>query len=344
MNNDTGSSNRKSDHLEINLHQEVKSSVSNGFESYRFIHQALPEINLNAVDLSLFLFGKPLQLPLLISSMTGGTDRSENFNRLFATAAQEYGLAIGLGSQRAAIENPALAYTFEVRKFAPDALIFANLGAVQLNLGYGIKECQRSVDMAGADALILHLNPLQEALQPEGNTQFAGLLHKIGLICRQIAVPVIVKEVGWGISQATAKRLVEVGVAAIDVAGAGGTSWSQVEMYRQNNPDKASLAAKFRNWGLPTAQCLVEVREALPNTPIFASGGIQDGIDLAKSLALGAKIGGMAGPLLKSAEEGYESLSEKIQLIRQELSICMFACGKKNLAEFDSSVIAKITT
>ncbi|MFZ3070365.1 MAG: type 2 isopentenyl-diphosphate Delta-isomerase [Anaerolineaceae bacterium] len=339
MNNDTNISKRKVDHIEINLNEEVSSSISSGFDSYRFVHQALPEINLGEVDLSLSLLGKKLLAPIMISSMTGGAEKAAYYNELFARAAQEYGLALGLGSQRAAIENPALTSTFEVRKYASDALIFANLGAVQLNRGYGVKECQQAVDMAGADALILHLNPLQEALQLEGDTQFSGLLKKIEMVCSQLPVPVIVKEVGWGINQDVARKLLEAGVTVIDVAGAGGTSWSQVEMYRQVDPERAVLASKFRDWGIPTVDCLKQIHDTLPNALIFASGGIQDGIDLAKSLALGATMGGMAGPFLRAAENGYEGLSKKIRLTKEELTLCMFACGKKNLTEFDSSVL-----
>jgi len=340
---DTHTASRKDDHLRINLENEVKSALTNGFEAYRFLHQALPEIDLVEVDTSLTLFGKRLRAPLLISSMTGGTQKAAHFNQLLARAAQEFGLAMGVGSQRAAIEDPSLEDTFRIaRQEAPDALLFANLGAVQLNMGYGIGEYQRAVDMLAANALILHLNPLQEALQPEGDTKFRGLLNRIEEICRNLTVPVIAKEVGWGISAAAAKQLLDAGVAAIDVAGAGGTSWSQVEMYRQRDPQRAQMISHFQDWGIPTAQCLVEIKQKFPNACIFASGGLQNGIDLAKSLALGATLGGIAGPLLRAANEGYDQLSKLISLILEELRICMFATGKMTLAEFDESVIALI--
>ena len=340
---DTHTASRKDDHLRINLENEVKSALTNGFEAYRFLHQALPEIDLEEVDTSLTLFGKRLRAPLLISSMTGGTQKAAHFNQLLARAAQEFGLAMGVGSQRAAIEDPSLEDTFRIaRQEAPDALLFANLGAVQLNMRYGISECQRAVDMLAADALILHLNPLQEALQPEGDTKFRGLLRRIEEICTKLHVPVISKEVGWGIGVTAAQQLLDAGVAAIDVAGAGGTSWSQVEMYRQRDPQRAQMILHFQDWGIPTAQCLVEIKQKFPNACLFASGGLQNGIDMAKSLALGATLGGIAGPLLRAANEGYDQLSKLISLILEELRICMFATGKKTLAEFDKSVIVPI--
>lgn len=339
---DANISSRKVDHLEINLQREVQSSLHNGFEAFRFVHQALPEVNLDEVDTKLVLFGKTLQAPLLISSMTGGSQKAAMFNQLFAQAAQEFGIAIGVGSQRVAIENPALESSFQVRKFASDALLFANLGAIQLNLGYGIKECMRAVDMIQADALILHLNSLQEALQPEGDTAFHGLLTRIEEVCKRMPVPVIAKEVGWGINATVAKKLLEAGVAAIDVAGAGGTSWSQVEMYRQIDPERALMASHFQDWGIPTAECILDIKQELPNALVFASGGLQNGIDLAKSLALGAALGGMAGPLLRAAANGYESLRKTINMILEELRICMFATGKKNLTEFDRSVLTPL--
>src|SRR4051812_2046544 len=221
---------RKADHIRICLEEDVSGhGISAGFERYRFVHQALPEINLRDVGTTLELWGRRLKVPLLISSMTGGTPRAEEINRNLATAAQELGLAMGVGSQRAALERPELAPTYQVRKYAPDIPLFANIGAVQLNYSYGLDECRRAVDMIGADALILHLNALQEAVQPEGDTDFGGLALKIEQVCRALDVPVIAKEVGWGISGSTARLLWNAGVAAIDVAGAGGTSWSQVE-------------------------------------------------------------------------------------------------------------------
>ena len=219
----TQTSSRKADHIRINLEEDVRSGLTSGLENYHFIHQALPEINLEDIDLSLAVFKRQLNAPNLISSMTGGTEEAGDINRILAEAAQETGIAMGLGSQRAAIENIELSSTFQVRQYAPDILLLANLGAVQLNYGYGIEQCQLAVDMIEADALVLHLNALQEAVQPEGDTRFAGLLSKIENVCRALPVPVIVKEVGWGFSKDTVRQLETAGVAAIDVAGAGGT-------------------------------------------------------------------------------------------------------------------------
>ena len=223
---------RKADHIKINLEQDVRSSLTTGLEKYHFVHEALPELNLDDVDTNLTIFKKRLKAPILISSMTGGTEQAGTINRRLAEAAQASGIAMGVGSQRAALEDSSQVGTFQVRKYAPDILLFANLGAVQLNYGYGLDECRRAVDMIAADALCLHLNPLQEAVQPGGDIDFKGLARKIEEVCGKLEVPVIAKEVGWGISERTAKLLANCGVSAIDVAGAGGTSWSQVEMHR----------------------------------------------------------------------------------------------------------------
>jgi len=328
---------RKNDHLEINLEQDVQSSISTGFEKIDLKHKALPELNFERVDTSLILFKKPLSAPILISSMTGGTAAGEAFNRTLALAAEQCGIAMGVGSQRAAIENPELAESFNIRKFAPHTLIFANLGAVQLNYGYGIDEYKKAVDMLEADALYLHLNPLQEALQPEGNHDFSGLLPKIEQVCRSLSVPVLVKEVGWGIGLETAQQLLDAGVAGIDVAGAGGTSWAKVEMYRQPDPLKASVNAAFSDWGIPTVLNLLQLRNLEGNPLIFASGGLRDGVDLAKSLALGARLGGFARKFLLAANIGEQELINQIETIKTELHAAMFASGVSSLSEWNIS-------
>ncbi len=325
------SADRKADHIRINLEEDVKSGLTTGFERLSFLHQALPEMALEEVDPSMEIFGKRLAFPLLISSMTGGNEQAGQINLRLAEAAQAAGIAMGLGSMRVAIEKPEARDSFMVRRAAPDILLFANLGAVQLNYGYGAEDCKRALDMVGADALVLHLNPLQEALQPEGNTNFHGLLREIENVCRALDVPVIVKEVGWGISAETAKKLIEAGVAAIDVAGAGGTSWSQVEMYRIHDDHRARVAAAFRDWGIPTAQALRSIREAVPEAVVFASGGLRDGIDLAKAIALGATLGGLASPFLKAAAVSTEEVAQAIQEITTTLRIAMFGCGARNI-------------
>jgi isopentenyl-diphosphate delta-isomerase len=324
---------RKDDHIKINLERDVRSALTSGLEKFHFVHEALPELDLNEVNTSLSLFGKKLQAPILVSSMTGGTEDAGDINMRLAKAAQECGIAMGVGSQRAAIERPNMAATFQVRQVAPDILLFANLGAVQLNYGYGVDECQRAVDMIQADALYLHLNPLQEAVQAGGDTNWKGLAKKIEEICKKLEVPVIAKEVGWGISERTAKILAECGVAAIDVAGAGGTSWSQVEMHRAPDEFLRSLAATFVGWGIPTTESILNVKRAAPSMTIFASGGIKDGLDIAKCLALGASLGGMAGPFLKAAAISTENVVEMVKLTQKQIQVTMFCAGAGNLGQ-----------
>jgi len=322
---------RKADHIKINLEQDVRSALTTGLENYHFIHEALPELDLNRIDTTLKLFDKQLAAPILISSMTGGTAEAETLNLRLAEAAQEIKVAMGVGSQRAAIEHPEQAKTFQVRRVAPNILLFANLGAVQLNYGYGIDQCRKAVDMIQADALYLHLNPLQEALQDAGDINFAGLAKKIEEVCKQIEVPVIAKEVGWGISERTAKLLANCGVSAIDVAGAGGTSWSQVEMHRAPDEFTRQLAATFVGWGIPTADSILNVKKAVPDMTIFASGGIKDGLDIAKCIALGATLGGMAGQFLKAAAVSTEKAVEMMKLTKRQIEVTMFACGVEKL-------------
>ncbi len=319
---------RKSEHLHINLEKDVDfPHLTTGLEDYCFVHNALPEVALGEVELTTTFLGKTLRLPLLISSMTGGTAQARRINYHLAEGAQAAGLAMGLGSLRAAIEEPDLVDTFRVRHLAPDVLLLANLGAVQLNAGYGVEECQRAVDLVEADALILHLNPLQEALQADGDTDWRGILAKIEAVCRKLPVPVVAKEVGWGISARVARQLVDAGVAAIDVAGAGGTSWSQVEMYRAPSERLRRLCAQFADWGIPTARALVEVRRELPHTPLVASGGLRDGMDLAKVLALGADLGGMAGAFLKAADVSTQAVVELAAETADTLRTVMFSLG-----------------
>jgi len=334
-------SSRKSDHIRINLEEDVRSGLTTGLKRYRFIHQALPEINLEDVDLSLELFGRRLNAPILISSMTGGTNEAAVINQRLAIAAQETGVAMGLGSQRVAIDHPDLAPTFQVRRVAPDILLLANLGAVQLNYRYGVEECQQAVDMIQADALILHLNALQEAVQPEGDTHFAGLLKKIEAVCKALDVPVIAKEVGWGFSERDARLLAGAGVAAIDVAGAGGTSWSQVEMHRAQSESQRRLAAAFVDWGIPTAEAILNVRRVAPELTVIASGGLRSGLDIAKCIALGASLGGMAGPFLKAAAQSVDETVQTIAEVRREIQVCMFAAGAISLSALSQTKLVE---
>ncbi len=335
---------RKADHIKINLEQDVRSALNSGLGEYRFVHEALPELDLARVDTTLKLFGKPLRAPILVSSMTGGTDAAQTINLRLAEAAQECGIAMGVGSQRAAIEHPEQAITFQVRKAAPDILLFANIGAVQLNYGYGVDECRKAVDMIEADALILHLNPLQEAVQDAGDTNFEGLVKKIEDVCKKMNMPVIAKEVGWGISERSAKLLTDCGVAAIDVAGAGGTSWSQVEMHRAPDEFTRQLAATFVGWGIPTAESILNVKKTVPNMIIFASGGIKDGLDIAKSIALGATLGGMAGQFLKAAAISTENVVDMMRLTKKQIEVSMFACGVGMLEGLKVEKLVKVDT
>lgn len=321
--------NRKADHIRINLEEDVSfKRLSTGLESFFFMHEALPELDFASISTETEIFGKKVSTPLFISSMTGGTGRANRINRILAETAEEVGMAMGLGSQRAAIEDAQLAESFRVRQYAPTVPIFANVGVVQLNYGFGVDEMEAAVDMCQADALFLHLNVLQEAVQPEGDRNWSGLLPKIETICRQLSVPVIAKEVGWGISVSTAKRLIDAGIAAIDVAGAGGTSWSQVEMYRAETARDRRIAGAFIDWGIPTAHSLRYCRSVSNDLPLFASGGIRNGIEIAKCVALGARLVGIAGDFLKAAVEGDTAGGvEFAQTVTEELKVAMLAAG-----------------
>jgi isopentenyl-diphosphate delta-isomerase len=323
---------RKADHIRINLEEDVSAKgVTAGFERYRFVPRALPEIDLDDVDVSRELFGYRLRAPLFISCMTGGVPEAERINGTLAEAAQARGLAIGLGSARVLLERPEVLPSFQMRQRAPGVPIMANLGAVQLNRGVDADACRRLVDLVEADALVLHLNALQEALQPGGDTCFAGLLDQIAALCRALDVPVVVKEVGWGIPADDAVRLLDAGVAVIDVAGAGGTSWSEVERHRLGSPVRQRVAAAFAGWGLPTAEAVREARRAAPQATIFASGGVRNGMDVAIAIALGADLAGMAGPFLRAASGGIDSVLDLIDEVTEVVRIAMFAVGAATL-------------
>ncbi|RKN84653.1 type 2 isopentenyl-diphosphate Delta-isomerase [Paenibacillus ginsengarvi] len=325
---------RKLEHIRICLEEDVGSRTGGaGFDSYRFRHNALPEIDFAEIDTSLRWLGRSMRAPLLISSMTGGTEEAWAINRNLAEAAESRGWAMGIGSVRAAIERPELVRTFRVRDVAPSIPIVANLGAVQLNYGYGAAECRRAAELAEADALVLHLNGMQELFQPEGNTNFKGLLHQIEALCAQLSIPIGVKEVGWGIDGETAKRLADAGVSFLDVAGAGGTSWSQVEKYRTGDPSRKMAAEAFADWGIPTAVCVTEARAVAPNLPLIASGGLATGVDAAKSIALGADIAGFGRSLLGAGVKSAEEAAARLERIEFELRAAMFGIGAGKLAE-----------
>jgi isopentenyl-diphosphate delta-isomerase len=323
---------RKKEHLEICLDTEsVASPSGTGLDRYRFMHDALPELDIDELDLGTTFLGKQLKSPILISSMTGGFDLAHKVNRNLAAAAERIGIAMGVGSQRVAIEEPSAASSFQVRDVAPNILLLGNLGAVQLNYGYSVTHCRKAVEMIGADALILHLNVLQEAMQPEGNRNFRGLTAKIAEVCRQLEVPVVAKEVGNGISRDAALRLHAAGVAAIDIAGQGGTSWSAVEAQRAATQGQRADTT-FAGWGIPTEEALVAVRQALPEMPLIASGGIRTGLDVAKAIALGADIAAFGQPLLAAALASADKVVEFIDGILHELRVAMLCAGAGNLA------------
>ena len=324
---------RKAEHIRICLESDVQfKAQGSGFDKYQFTHSCLPELDYQDIDLTTNLLGKQLGAPILISSMTGGTQQAKEINYRLAEAAQEYKLAMGVGSQRVAIEKPDVADTFQVRKIAPDILLLANIGAVQLNYRYGIAECLRAVELLEADALILHLNPLQECIQPQGDTNFKGLLDRIATVCARLPVPVIIKEVGNGISASTAQQLIAAGVSGIDVAGAGGTSWAKVESERAQTVLQRRLGETFADWGIPTTTCITAIRQITPTLPLIASGGVRNGLDIAKAIALGADVAGLALPFLQAADSSTAAVAELVQILMAEIQTVLFCTGNASLS------------
>lgn len=323
---------RKDDHLRICLEKSVEYPyLKTGLEEYQFIPQALPEIDLKDIDLSTTFLKKPLLAPILISGMAGGTPEGRTINRNLAQAAQDLGLAMGLGSQRVAFENDFLKETFHVRDIAPDIPLLANLGAIQLNYGFDVARCREAVKMVGADGLALHLNPLHEALQFDGNTNFKYLRKKIKKVCEKLEVPVIIKGVGTGISAFTAEALKDMGIQGIDIGGAGGTCWPLIESYRTKDPIKKNICKSFQSWGIPTAKAIQEIRKQWPRIFLIASGGIRSGTDGAKSIALGADLFGMALPLLKPATQSASAVKHYLYQVIEELKLVMFCLGAQTL-------------
>ncbi len=323
---------RKQDHIDIILSGAARHDVSAGFDDVQFEHCALPNINLDAIDLSAVFLGKALRLPYLASSMTGGPEMGGRINAAIAEAAQELGFAMGVGSQRIALGGGSgHGLDISIRKRAPDIALYANLGAVQFVTGMTVDDAKRAVDVIAADALILHLNPLQEALQPGGDRNWVNVEAQIEKVCRALRVPVIAKEVGAGISVDVAKRLINCGVAAIDVAGVGGSSWAAVEGLRHEGG--STLAEIFRNWGIPTTQALAAIHAAVPDVPLIASGGIRHGLDGARAIRLGATLVGQAGALLDAAVKGPEAVVAHVKLWSDALRIACFATGSASLSQ-----------
>lgn len=325
---------RKNDHLDIVLDpQRARSTVRCGFADVIFEHCALPELRLDDIDIHTSLFGRVLRAPLLISSMTGGAARAAPINLNLAEAAQALGIALAVGSQRIAIENEAdQGLTRQLRSLAPDVPLLANFGAAQLVAGYGVTEAQRAVDMIEADALIIHFNPLQEAVQVGGDRDWRGVLLAVEELALRLPVPLVAKEVGAGISAGVARALLDAGVSVIDIAGAGGTSWAAVEAERTPDPRQRAVAQAFAGWGIPSAQAIASVRHACPDAHLVASGGIRDGIDAAKAIRLGADLVGQAAGVLDAALVGPDAVVEHFEIMIEQLRIACFCTGSADLA------------
>jgi len=337
---------RKSDHIKISLNQNVQArKTTTGFEDIHFVHKALPEIVKQKIDLSTTVFDHKFATPLIVGAITGGTMEATKINATIAKAVEKLGLGMGVGSQRAAIEDKKLEKTFTVaRKKAPTAFLIANIGGVQLVNGYDVKEVKKAIEMIEADAIAIHLNPLQEAVQPEGQTNFQGVLKKIGEIAKELDKPVIVKETGAGIAAEDAKKLENVCVEGIDVSGAGGTSWAAVEYYRAKNRGNSfqrRLGDVFWDWGIPTAISIVEVSQTV-NIPIIASGGIRDGVEMAKALALGASLTSLSQPVLQVAIKGVKETKDVLSLLIEELKTSMFLVGADSVQALQETPIVVV--
>ncbi|MDF1557725.1 MAG: type 2 isopentenyl-diphosphate Delta-isomerase [ANME-2 cluster archaeon] len=332
-------SNRKLEHLELCANQDVESHRDEhnkrrtGFDDVTLVHNALPDINIKDIDTSQELLGHKLAFPLLIASMTGGHPQTKKVNEALAIAAQEIGIGVGVGSQRAALEDPGMEDSFRVvRDAAPDAFVFGNMGVAQLK-EYGVEGVRQAVDMIDANAMAIHLNFLQEAIQPEGDTDAAGGLELIEEVCKKLKTPVIVKETGAGISHKVAQKLCNAGVAAIDVGGLGGTSWAGVEVYRAQNKgdlNGESLGKLFWDWGIPTATSIIESKISVP---VIATGGIRSGLDMAKSLAIGASACATALPLVRPAMKGPQEVKENLEHFLAEFKAAMFLTGSATAAD-----------
>ncbi len=318
--------NRKIEHIRIIGDDPATDRQAAYFDRIRLQHRGLPELALDSVDPSCQFMGRELSFPLLISSMTGGDHELVNrINRNLAEAAQRCKVALAVGSQRVMFTHPAARSSFDLRGLAPDIPLLGNLGAVQLNYGLGIEEAQVAVDCLQADGLYLHLNPLQEAIQPEGDTDFSGLAAKIAAISGALSVPVLLKEVGCGLSASDIELGLQAGVKYFDVAGAGGTSWSRIEHHRGAEAD--DLGLKFQDWGLPTPVALMQANPFLDCATIVASGGLRDGIDMVKSVILGASLSGMAAPFLQPAMKSADAVVLEIEKLRKQFITAMFLLG-----------------
>lgn len=319
---------RKVEHIRVLREEAGTDRYKAYFDEVHLHHRALPELDLADIDTSIVLLGKTLSFPLLISSMTGGDhDLIRQVNHNLALAAERTGVALGVGSQRVMFTAPASRKSFELREFAPSALLFSNLGAVQLNYGLTREMCEEAVSVLGADALYIHLNPLQEAVQTEGDTNFRGLADKIGELAAAMKTPIILKEVGAGISAADVEKVIDKGIRLIDVAGSGGTSWSRVESHRHDQERDGAAGRLFQDWGIPTPLALRELKPYRDRITLVASGGLRNGIDMVKAMVLGASLCGIARPFLEPALESSDAVIEEVQALERQFRTAMFLLG-----------------
>jgi len=334
-----GTSERKDDHIRIVKEEDVEEPGT-GFVDVSLVHEALPETHLDDVDTTTEMLGATLDAPVFIESMTGGHPNATKINRALAHAADEAGIAMGVGSQRAALEEDDRRRSYEVVRDSdagPEAFVYGNIGAAQLD-EYGVEGVEECIDMIDADAMAVHLNFLQEAVQPDGDVDATGCLDAIEHVTREASVPIIVKETGNGFSRETASALADAGVDCIDVAGKGGTTWSGVEAYRAasvNDRRGEKLGNLFRTWGVPTVASTVLASEVHPC--VVASGGVRSGLDIAKAVALGATAGGLAKPFLKPAAQGREEAVEAVEDVVAELRTAMFVTGSENIDELSKA-------
>ncbi|NRA66588.1 MAG: type 2 isopentenyl-diphosphate Delta-isomerase [Pseudobacteriovorax sp.] len=330
---------RKNQHIEICQHDDVESSDKyTGFQDIQFTPEALPELDINQLDTASSLLGRRFDFPILITGMTGGVDKGTLINSRLAALAAEYNIPMGVGSQRIALDNPDYANIFHVKRQHPGIFLMGNLGFAQLRAANYLDLCQRAVDMIEADALAIHLNVIQEAIQVEGDRSFLGALDRLAKLCEELSVPVIVKEVGSGISANTARRLFEVGVSVIDVGGRGGTSWGYIEGLRSSSPQTKSLANSFRDWGIPTAFAVCAARHELPQASLIATGGIRDGLTVAKAVALGANFAGIGLPFLRAALLSEQELHNQMEVYVRGLKIAMIGSGCRSLSELKQKI------
>ena len=333
---------RKSNHVDIVLNEKIDYQKLTGFEKYEFIHNALPEIDYAEIDVATKFLSHRFSAPIIVSSMTGGFARAGSINATLAEFCKEKNIGMGVGSQRQALNNVDYLETFKVvRRVAKDIFVMSNIGAAQVADGFALENAHKIIDMVEANAIAVHLNALQEMIQPEGDRDFRGVIKGISKMVEKIGIPVIVKETGAGIGAEPAKRLIEAGVSAIDVSGAGGTSWSAIETLRRA---EKRTGMSFWNWGIPTAEALTQVN-ALPSRKrikLISSGGIRNGVDIAKSIALGADMCAAAQPFLKALDkDGVKGLVKEFDAWVEELKGVMFLTGTVNLSQLKKLKLVK---